>query len=83
MDKIKIERINELAHKKKSVGLTEEEAKEPLYCFTADDGVEHCVWKIASTENNEKLQAAFSMMDKICSLIIKDYMMLVLDANGY
>jgi uncharacterized protein (DUF1015 family) len=45
--------------------MKEEEAKEPLYCFTADDGVEHCVWKIASTENNEKLQAAFSMMDKI------------------
>ena len=45
--------------------MEEEEAKEPLYCFTADDGVEHCVWKISSTENNEKLQAAFSMMDKI------------------
>lgn len=28
MDKKKIERINELAHKKKTVGLTEEEVKE-------------------------------------------------------
>lgn len=28
MDKKKIERINELAHKKKTVGLTEEELKE-------------------------------------------------------
>lgn len=45
--------------------MKEEEAKAPLYCFTADDGIEHCVWKISDEQNNANLQAAFSMMDKI------------------
>ena len=45
--------------------MKEEQAKEPLYCFTADDSIEHCVWKIADADNNANLQAAFSMMDKI------------------
>ncbi len=45
--------------------MKEEQAKEPLYCFTADDGIEHCVWKISDADNNANLQAAFSMMDKI------------------
>jgi len=45
--------------------MNEEQAKEPLYCFTADDGIEHCVWKISDEQNNANLQAAFSMMDKI------------------
>ncbi len=45
--------------------MKEEQAKEPLYCFTADDGIEHCVWKISDEQNNTNLQAAFSMMDKI------------------
>lgn len=45
--------------------MKEEQAKTPLYCFTADDGIEHCVWKITDTDNNVNLQAAFSMMDKI------------------
>lgn len=45
--------------------MKEEEEKEPLYCFTADDGIEHCVWKISDVDNNQKLQAAFQMMDKI------------------
>ena len=45
--------------------MKEEQAKEPLYCFTADDGIEHCVWKISDEQNNANLQAAFSMMDKI------------------
>ena len=45
--------------------MKEEQAKTPLYCFTADDGIEHCVWKISDEQNNTNLQAAFSMMDKI------------------
>lgn len=45
--------------------MTEEQAKEPLYCFTAEDGIEHCVWKITDGENNCKLQTAFGLMDKI------------------
>ncbi len=45
--------------------MKEEQAKAPLYCFTADDGIEHCVWKISDADNNTNLQAAFSMMDKI------------------
>ncbi len=45
--------------------MEEEEAKEPLYQFVAEDGIEHCVWKISDEENNIKLQAAFGMMDKI------------------
>ena len=45
--------------------MREEQAKTPLYCFTADDGIEHCVWKITDADNNANLQAAFSMMDKI------------------
>ena len=45
--------------------MKEEQAKTPLYCFTADDGIEHCVWKISDEQNNVNLQAAFSMMDKI------------------
>ncbi len=45
--------------------MKEEQDKEPLYCFTADDGIEHCVWKISDEQNNTNLQAAFSMMDKI------------------
>ena len=45
--------------------MKEEQAKAPLYCFTADDGIEHCVWKINDADNNANLQAAFSMMDKI------------------
>ena len=45
--------------------MKEEQAKEPLYCFTADDGIEHCVWKISDEQNNTNLQTAFSMMDKI------------------
>ena len=45
--------------------MKEEQAKEPLYCFTAEDGIEHCVWKISDEQNNANLQAAFSMMDKI------------------
>ena len=45
--------------------MKEEQAKAPLYCFTADDGIEHCVWKITDPDNNVNLQAAFSMMDKI------------------
>ncbi len=45
--------------------MKEEQAKAPLYCFTADDGIEHCVWKISDEQNNANLQAAFSMMDKI------------------
>ncbi len=45
--------------------MKQEQAKEPLYCFTADDGIEHCVWKISDKENNANLQVAFSMMDKI------------------
>ena len=45
--------------------MKEEQAKAPLYCFTADDGIEHCVWKITDADNNANLQAAFSMMDKI------------------
>ena len=45
--------------------MKEEQAKTPLYCFTADDGIEHCVWKISDEQNNFNLQAAFSMMDKI------------------
>lgn len=45
--------------------MKEEQAKTPLYCFTADDGIEHCVWKITDPDNNVNLQAAFSMMDKI------------------
>ena len=45
--------------------MKEEQSKEPLYCFTADDGIEHCVWKISDADNNANLQAAFSMMDKI------------------
>ena len=45
--------------------MAEEQAKAPLYCFTAEDGVEHCVWKISDADNNEKLQAAFGLMDKI------------------
>ena len=45
--------------------MKEEQAKEPLYCFTAEDGIEHCVWKITDADNNGNLQAAFSMMDKI------------------
>ena len=45
--------------------MKEEQAKSPLYCFTADDGIEHCVWKISDEQNNTNLQAAFSMMDKI------------------
>ena len=45
--------------------MKEEQSKEPLYCFTADDGIEHCVWKISDADNNVNLQAAFSMMDKI------------------
>jgi len=45
--------------------MKEEQAKAPLYYFTADDGIEHCVWKISDEQNNANLQAAFSMMDKI------------------
>lgn len=45
--------------------MKEEQAKTPLYCFTADDGIEHCIWKITDSDNNVNLQAAFSMMDKI------------------
>lgn len=45
--------------------MKEEQAKAPLYCFTAEDGIEHCVWKITDADNNANLQAAFSMMDKI------------------
>ena len=45
--------------------MKEEQSKEPLYCFTADDGIEHCVWKISDADNNANIQAAFSMMDKI------------------
>ena len=45
--------------------MKEEQEKSPLYCFTSEDGIEHCVWKIADEENNAKLQVAFSMMDKI------------------
>ena len=45
--------------------MKEEQSKEPLYCFTADDGIEHCVWKISDADNNANLQVAFSMMDKI------------------
>ena len=45
--------------------MKEEQTKTPLYCFTADDGIEHCVWKITDPDNNVNLQAAFSMMDKI------------------
>lgn len=45
--------------------MKEEQAKTPLYCFTADDGIEHCVWKISDEQNNVHLQATFSMMDKI------------------
>lgn len=45
--------------------MKEEQEKTPLYCFTADDGIEHCVWKISDEQNNTNLQAAFSMMDKI------------------
>jgi len=45
--------------------MKEEQSKEPLYCFTADDGIEHCVWKISDADNNANLQTAFSMMDKI------------------
>lgn len=45
--------------------MKEEQAKTPLYCFTADDGIEHCVWKITDADNNANLQTAFSMMDKI------------------
>ncbi len=45
--------------------MKEEQTKEPLYCFTAEDGIEHCVWKITDADNNANLQAAFSIMDKI------------------
>ena len=45
--------------------MKEEQAKAPLYQFVAEDGIEHCVWKIADEENNQKLQAAFQLMDKI------------------
>ena len=45
--------------------MAQEQAKEPLYCFTSEDGIEHCVWKISDEENNANLQAAFAMMDKI------------------
>ncbi len=45
--------------------MKEEEEKEPLYSFIAEDGVEHCVWKIKNQENNMKLQIAFQLMDKI------------------
>jgi len=45
--------------------MAEEQAKEALYNFVAEDGIEHCVWKITDEENNQKLQAAFGMMDKI------------------
>lgn len=45
--------------------MTAEQAKTPLYCFTADDGIEHCIWKISDEQNNVNLQAAFSLMDKI------------------
>lgn len=45
--------------------MKQEQEKEPLYCFTAEDGIEHCVWKITDEENNSNLQIAFGLMDKI------------------
>jgi len=45
--------------------MAEEQEKAPLYCFTSEDGIEHCVWKITDEENNQKLQMAFQLMDKI------------------
>lgn len=45
--------------------MKEEQGKKPLYCFTAEDGIEHCVWKISDVQNNEKLRNAFKEMDKI------------------
>jgi len=45
--------------------MAEEQAKEPVYQFVADDGVEHCVWVITDEENIRKLQVTFSQTNKI------------------
>ena len=38
---------------------------EPLYAFTADDGITHNVWRIAASEDVAVIRAAFSEMNAI------------------
>ena len=45
--------------------MEEELKKKPLYQFTADDGIEHAVWKIKDERNNSRIRDAFLKMNRI------------------
>lgn len=45
--------------------MEEEQKNAPLYQFTAEDGVEHAVWKITNEQNNRNIQTAFHKMKQI------------------
>ncbi len=47
-------------------GLAEElTAAEPLYDFTADDGIRHTVWKVASRDRIGQIKEIFARMEKL------------------
>jgi uncharacterized protein (DUF1015 family) len=38
---------------------------DPLYEFTADDGIRHTVWKVARADRIEKIKAIFARLDRL------------------
>lgn len=39
--------------------------EEPLYCFTAADGIEHHVWKVSEESKVQKIKQSFANMNEI------------------
>ncbi|MBQ8815246.1 MAG: DUF1015 domain-containing protein [Lachnospiraceae bacterium] len=52
-------------HEALSRMISEVKETEPLYDFTADDGITHRAWKISETERIEVVQTAFAGMDAL------------------